>query len=298
MVDGQGGGLGHARGNPRSEPTGQGGETTRSAGTAQRTDRHGAAGKTGRRRLRMRPRRILAAAGRAGRRYWWQILAVSIPVSLVGSGLEIITDHYVDPSDALLSISSSLGSTAITLLGTVLLSGFVTRLVSAAEHGREPLTLPQVARSLPWWRLVGADILVSVLVVIGFVLLIVPGFIALTRLAVTGPVVEIEHRRVFAAIRRSRQLTRRHGPTVLLLATAPLAIAAELEAIAPEPDRVGEIAQFLLIRGLAVGVVEACIAVVLCELCYQLIATQAAQQALDQRRAESRVTGESGAAGT
>jgi hypothetical protein len=44
-----------------------------------------------------------------------------------------------------------------------------------------------------------------------------------------------------------------------------------LETIAPEPDRSGEIAEFLLIRGVAEGIAEACLAVVLCELCFRLI---------------------------
>jgi hypothetical protein len=48
-----------------------------------------------------------------------------------------VIDHYVDPSDALLSVGTALGSTGVTLLGTVLLSGYVCRLVGAAEHGRE-----------------------------------------------------------------------------------------------------------------------------------------------------------------
>jgi hypothetical protein len=220
---------------------------------------------------RVRPGRVIAAAARTGRRYWWQILAIAIPVSLASSGLEILTDHYVDPSDALLSFSATLGSTAISLLGTVLLSGFVCRLVGAAEHGWRPLTFLEVARSLQWWQLIAADVLVVLAVVAGFVLLVVPGLAALTLLAVVGPVIEIEHRRVLAAIRRSCQLTRSHIWPVLLLATAPLAVVAELEAIAPEPDRVGEIAEFLIIRGLAVGIAEACIALVLSELCFQLI---------------------------
>jgi hypothetical protein len=222
-------------------------------------------------RLRVRPRRVVAAAVRAGRRYWWQILAVAIPVSLVGSGLEILVDHYVDPSDALLSVGATLGSTGISLLGTVLLSAFACRLVAAAEHRQEPLTVLQVARSLPWWRLIAADVLVSLAVVAGLVLLVVPGLAVLTLLAVVGPVIEIEHRSVFAALRRSAQLTRHHIGSVLLLATAPLLVVAELEAIAPDPDRSGEIAEFLLVRGLAEGVVEACLAVILCELCFQLI---------------------------
>lgn len=222
----------------------------------------------------MRPGKIIAASARAGRRYWWQILAVAIPVSLVGSGLEIVVDHYVDPSDALLSVGATLGSTGISLLGTVLLSGFVCRLVGAAEHGWEPSSLLQVAHCLPWKRLIGADILVALIVVAGLVLLVVPGLAALTLLAVVGPVIEIEHRRILAAVRRSVQLTRRHIWSVLLLATAPLVVAAELEAIAPEPDRSGEIAEFLIIRGLAEGIVEGCLAVVLAELCFQLIAAE------------------------
>lgn len=222
----------------------------------------------------MRPSRVIAAAARAGRRYWWQILAVAIPVSLVSSGLEIVVDHYVDPSDAPLSFGATLGSTGTSLLGTVLLSGVVGRLVGAAGHGWEPSTLPHVARSLPWKRLIAADVLVALIVVVGFLLLVVPGLAALTLLAVVGPVIEIEHRPVRAAIRRSVQLTRRHIWPVLLLATVPLAIVAELEAIAPEPDRVGEIAEFLIIRGIGEGIVEGCLAVILVELCFQLIDTE------------------------
>jgi hypothetical protein len=182
-----------------------------------------------------------------------------------------LIDHYVDPSDAPLSVGASVGSTVISLLGTVLLSGFVCGLVGAAEHGHRGVTFLQVARSLPWWRLIAADVLVVLAVVAGFLLFVVPGLAVLTLLAVVGPVIEIEHSRVLAALRRSVQLTRRHIWPVLLLATAPLAVVAELEAIAPEPERVGEIAEFLIIRGLAEGIAEACIAIILSELCFQLI---------------------------
>ena len=50
---------------------------------------------------------------------------------------------------------------------------------------------------------------------------------------------------------------------MLLLATIPLAAVAELEAVIPEPHGAGEIVTFLVVRGVAEGVVEACIAVVL-----------------------------------
>jgi len=225
---------------------------------------------------RVNPGPVIAAAAQAGRRFWLQILALAIPVSLVGSGLEIVIDHYVDPSDAVLSVGTALGSAGVTLLGTVLLSGFVCRLVGAAEHGRESMTFLRVARSLPWGRLVAADVLVACAVVIGLLLFVVPGLVVLTLLAVVGPVIEIEHRRVHPAARRSVRLTRRHLGPVLLLATVPMVAVAELEAVAPDPHRASEIVTFLIVRGLAEGILEACVAVLLAELCFRLIDAEAA----------------------
>jgi hypothetical protein len=219
----------------------------------------------------LRPGQILAAAARAGRRAWRRILAVSVAVSMVSAGLEIVTHHYVDPSDAVLSSGATLSTTAISLLGTVLVSGFVCRLVGTAEHGHEQATLRQVVRSLPWLRLIGADLLVTAIVIIGLVLLLLPGLAALNFLIIVGPVIEIEHRKVRDALRRSVQLVRGHFWLVALLATLPIAVASELEVAAPDPSRIGQLAQFLVIRGLAEGVVEACIALVLAELCFRLI---------------------------
>jgi hypothetical protein len=195
---------------------------------------------------------------------------------MISSAVEIVIDHFVDPSDGALSAAASLCATGVSLLGTVLLAGFVCRLISAAERGGQPLSLPRLARTLPWGRLAAADVLVALITVAGLILLVIPGLVALTLLAVVGPVIEIEHHKVFAALRRSAQLTRRHPWAVVLLATIPLAAASELEAIAPDPHHANEIVQFLVVRGLAEGIVEAAIAVVLVELCFRLIDSRAA----------------------
>ena len=227
-----------------------------------------------RRTARLRPGVILAAAARAGYRDWRRVLAVAIPVSLLSAAAEMLVDHYVDPADSVLSLTASLSATVISLVGTVLLSGLVSRLISAAERGKAAMTLPQVARSLPWGRLIAADLLVSLAVLVGLVLLVIPGLVILTLFAVVGPVIEIEHRKVFAAMRRSVRLTRVHPWTALLVATVPLALAAEVEALAPEPHHAAEIAEFLIFRGVAEGIVEACIALILVELCFALIDAQ------------------------
>ena len=215
--------------------------------------------------------RVLSAAAYAGRRYWWQILAVAIPVAVISAGLEIVLEHFLDPSDAPLSLSGALAVTAVSILGTVLLSGIVCSLVGAAVHGGERPALADTVRSLPWKRLVVADVLVTITVIIGLVLFVLPGLAALTALAVVGPVIEIEHRHVRGAFRRSVQLVRQHLGLVILLGTVPIGLSAELEAVAPVPDRAGEIAEFLLIRGVATGIVEACLALLLVELCFHLI---------------------------
>lgn len=227
-----------------------------------------------RRTARLRPGVILAAAARAGYRDWRGVLAVAIPVSLLSAAAEMLVDHYVDPADAVPSLTASLGATGISLAGTVLLSGFVCRLISTAERGKAAMTLPQVARSLPWGRLIAADLLVSLAVLAGLVLLVIPGLVVLTLFAVVGPVIEIEHRKVFAAMRRSVRLTRAHPWTTLLVAAVPLALTGEVEALAPEPHHAGEIAEFLILRGVAEGIVEACIALILVELCFALIDAQ------------------------
>ena len=54
-------------------------------------------------------------------------------------------------------------------------------------------------RSLPWGSLILADLLVTLIVVAGLVVLIIPGLIALTLLAVVGPVIELERRRPWPA---------------------------------------------------------------------------------------------------
>ena len=99
----------------------------------------------------------------------------------------------------------------------------------------------------------------------------IPGLVARNLLAVVGPVIEIEDRRVLAALRRSAHLVRQHFWSVALVATLPVILASGLEAAAPEPSGVAEILEVLAIRGLAEGLIEAAIGLVLVELCYRLI---------------------------
>lgn len=225
-------------------------------------------------------RAVLAAAAGAGRQHAARILPVAIAVSLVTAAGDILVDHFVDPHNAAAYTIAGLGTTAVSLLGTVFLSGLVCRLTTAMEAGGERPGMGQVARSLPWGRLILGDLAVVAVVLIGVLLLVIPGLIAITFLAITGPVIEVEDRSVLSALRRSAQLIRGQFWRCFLLAGLPLILINELEAVLPEPHAGAEIAEVLAIKGLVEGAFEAGISLVLVALTFRLIALEkAARQA-------------------
>lgn len=229
----------------------------------------------------LRLRSVLGTAARAGRADLGRVLGLAVVVSVLTAFIEILVDHYADPGNSLLSATAGIASEGVSMLGTVFLAGFLCRLVDAAVHGGEHLTIRQVAARLPWGRLVVADIAVALLTVVGLIALVIPGLIVLNLLAVTGPVIEIERLRVRAALRRSARLVRPHFWKVALAASLPLLIVGELESAIPSPESIPEIFEVLAIRGLAEAVVEAAIGLVLVELCFTLIA-------LDRTRSATR----------
>lgn len=247
--------------------------TGRSRPQAERPEpgkRHAAGARGSRPALPVRA--ILAAAARAGRRHVWRILAVAIVVSSVTALAEIAVDDLVDRANVPLSLLADLSASGVSLLGPVFLSGFLGRLVGEAEDGKESTTsIRRVLRTLPWGRLVLADVLVVLLAVIGLAALVIPGLAAINLFAVVGPVIEIENRPVIAALRRSAHLVRQHFWTVALLVTLPVAVASEMDSVAPDPISLAAILEILAVRGLAEALAEAAIGLVLVELCYRLI---------------------------
>ena len=222
-------------------------------------------------------RDLLAAAYRAARHDPWRILAVAVAVSLLTVLADIALTNLIDHSDLSLAVVGELTSTALEVLGSVFLSGFLCRIVGSAEHGLEGASVGQVVKGLPWRRLILADLLVVVLVVLGLIALVIPGLIVLTLLAIVGPVIEIEDKPVLAALRRSAHLVRPRFWWVALLVTLPLAVVSEIESLAPEPHSVRAALETIAIRGFGTGVLEAVITLVLVELAYQLIALDTRQ---------------------
>jgi hypothetical protein len=297
---------------------------------------------------------ILAAAARAGWHDRGRILAVAMVVSVATAGAEIIADHIFDPANNALSVVGTLSVEVISLLGTILISGFLCRLVGRDHRGRpgedrsgddrpgrrrvredrsgeyrasevtpaqeksgegrpdpdpggegrpdpnsrgegrpdpdprgeeqggeeqgsekqggeKPVTVGQVVRTLPWARLVAADILVAVLLGIGLLALVVPGLVILNLCAVVGPVIEIERRSVLGSLRRSAHLVRLHFWWVGLLITVPVAALGEIESLLPDPHGLPAILEVLAARGIGEALAETVIGLIVVQVCFWLI---------------------------
>jgi len=101
----------------------------------------------------------------------------------------------------------------ISLVAGMLFTGMVVELVADVQDGRRDATAGQLLRAVTpvLGQLILVGILYGVGVVIGFILLIVPGLILITIWSVSAPVVVLEHPGAVAALGRSRELVRGNG---------------------------------------------------------------------------------------
>lgn len=101
-----------------------------------------------------------------------------------------------------------LATTAIGLIATYWYQGMVVEAVVDILDGRRDHTVGSLFSSATPFigRLIGAGLLATLIIIIGFILIIVPGLIALTFLAVVAPAVVIDRVGVTDALRRSREL--------------------------------------------------------------------------------------------
>ena len=235
--------------------------------------------------LRFRP--IAVAVVHTARRHAWPILVVSIVVSAVTVAVDAAADHLLDQADVTTAVVGALSTSTVSLLGAVFLSGFLGRLVSTTEHGKtergrtgpgktgpgaDGSRIRDVLRSLPWGSLILADLLVVLIVLVGLVALIIPGLIALTLLSVAGPVIELEHRRALAGLRRAAHLVRPHFWRVAAFATLPLLVANGVVGILPDPSGNTNVVTTVVVRSIGEGIIESAVGLLLVELCFRLIA--------------------------
>ncbi|MGZ8581027.1 MAG: hypothetical protein ACXWW9_07065 [Actinomycetota bacterium] len=213
---------------------------------------------------RLEPARVAGAA---------LVLMVPPVVLGIGSGrlLDELRDGPLDDRVVLLLVIAVVAA-ILTSFGTIVYAGVLDELVGSVVRDDRRPSISEVVHALPIWRLIGADVLVTVLIAPASALGAAPGFVLLTLLAIVGPVINIEDARPFPAIVRSFRLTARHLWLTMLAVGLPLLVEIGVHHwllhLRMEADVLIEIAvsvPMILTVGAFVGLVEV-------ELAYALLA--------------------------
>lgn len=114
------------------------------------------------------------------------------------------------------SILLGLVGSVVTLVATVLYTGYVVKLVQDVRDGRLDHSMGELfSAAAPFIvTLILNGILWGIAVFVGFLLLIVPGLILITIWAVVAPSIVVENRGAIEAFGRSRELVRGNGWSV------------------------------------------------------------------------------------
>jgi hypothetical protein len=162
-------------------------------------------------------RRLAATYGRIGRTYWaWApailllALVVFVPLGLLDALAGEIEVESLD-LDSGIKVAALVAAVALVtttgLLGEVFFAGAVSISLTHPGHDRPP-PLSHIVRRLNYSRLIAVDVIYVGIVVVGLLLVFVPGALAFVFLGLAGPAVELEDRTIRGAFKRSFQLVR------------------------------------------------------------------------------------------
>lgn len=178
---------------------------------------------------------LFSIYARIGRTYWrWApsllllAVVVFVPLGLIHA---VTLEANLDSLDfgnglALLAIAGAVVALAATgLVGEVFYTGAVSILLTHPHDGRPP-SLREIAGMIKYGPLVAIDLLYGFMVAIGLVLFFFPGILVFVWLGLSAPVVEIEHRDIRAAFRRSIELVR-HKFWIVALVLIPIEITGD-----------------------------------------------------------------------
>ena len=114
-------------------------------------------------------------------------------------------------------------------IGLLFYTGLLDRLMGAYFAGEKDPSVGHVLRTLPWGRLILAELVLAAAAILGFVLLIVPGLIILTLFSIVGPLITMEDYRALRAFRESARLVRPHFFLAFFAITVPIFLESSID---------------------------------------------------------------------
>jgi hypothetical protein len=155
----------------------------------------------------------------------------------------------------------------VSSLGLTFYAGMLERLVGSVERNEAPQPIHQVLRSLPWGRLLLAELVLFFIDGVSALLVVVPGLVVGTLFALVGPLINLLDASVPEALRRSVRVVWPHFFLVFLFITLPLAVEHEVlvlvaDLIPHEKLWLVFVSNFILgdLFGMALGLMEVTLA--------------------------------------
>jgi hypothetical protein len=180
----------------------------------------------------VRPLSFRAVAGEVitvYRRHWLLLIGAAIvlliPQALADAFLDGLHVEGIRSARDVIIIAAVPLTVAVNLGGQALYSGFAAATVVEWRAGRTVPSVRELARSLPWVRLVAVDIVISIGTALGFTLLVVPGLVFLAYFSIAPALIKIEHDSVRDSLTRSVRLVRGHFWPVLGLVVGTIVVA-------------------------------------------------------------------------
>jgi hypothetical protein len=164
-------------------------------------------------------RRLVGIYARVGRTYWsWApsllLLAtiVFVPLGLIDALLGEVSTSSLNVTDGFhaAALIGAIGAVAASsLFGEVFFSGAIAASLTHPEDEQAPGFL-HLAAHISYGKLIAVDILYVLITILGLIVFVIPGILALVYLSLAGPVVELEKRGVRDGFVRSLNLVRGH----------------------------------------------------------------------------------------
>jgi hypothetical protein len=144
----------------------------------------------------------------------WKIYVDQAPVLMPAAAVVFVVTGILSAVLAASgSVAAALLGLVVSLIAGMLFTAMVVELVADVQDGRRDSSPGQLLRAATpvLGQLILVSLVAGVAIVIGFVLLVVPGLILITIWSVFVPVIVLEHLPGLASLRRSRELVRGNG---------------------------------------------------------------------------------------
>ena len=237
---------------------------------------------------RLTARLVVRKAFTTYRAQFWRVaipaVCVLVPFAVLETVIREVRDNrgasYGDLEDIGLNVLLVF-STIFSTLALVFYAGLLDRLVGAYLFGHEDPSIRHVLRTLPYRKLIVADLLLVVVTVVGLILLILPAIAFFTLFCLVGPVINIEGYGVIRGFRETARLVRPRFWLAFWVVTVPVIFEISIEDLLHAVAWERQFVSSLLLNTATAVLLLATVGLLEVVLAHELIARKRAQRAAD-----------------